>query len=106
MSITGVAPDTEANPDVADDPVDLKTIGQQVALAFAIAVPFVALIAAVPVLWGWGLDWRDVIIATAMYFITGHGVTIGFHRHFTHHAFRAKRWLQVVLAIAGSMAIQ
>jgi stearoyl-CoA desaturase (delta-9 desaturase) len=41
-----------------------------------------------------------------MYAITGHGVTIGFHRFFTHRAFRAKRWVQVALAIAGSMAIQ
>jgi stearoyl-CoA desaturase (delta-9 desaturase) len=41
-----------------------------------------------------------------MYVITGHGVTIGFHRLFTHRSFRAQRWVQVVLAIAGSMAIQ
>jgi stearoyl-CoA desaturase (Delta-9 desaturase) len=47
-----------------------------------------------------------VIIAGAMYAITGHGVTVGFHRYFTHHAFRTRRWVQVVLAVAGSMAIQ
>jgi len=41
-----------------------------------------------------------------MYFVSGHGVTIGFHRYFTHRAFRAKRWLRVLLAVAGSMAIQ
>jgi stearoyl-CoA desaturase (delta-9 desaturase) len=93
-------------PDDKVEPVDLKSMGQQIALALFIAIPFVALVAAIPVLWGWGLNWLDVVIAVAMYAITGHGVTIGFHRFFTHHAFRAKRWLQVVLAIAGSMAIQ
>jgi stearoyl-CoA desaturase (delta-9 desaturase) len=89
-----------------EEATDIKTIWQQIALTLFIAMPFAALILAVPVLWGWGLGWRDVVIGAAMYVITGHGVTIGFHRFFTHRAFRAKRWVQVVLAIAGSMAIQ
>jgi stearoyl-CoA desaturase (delta-9 desaturase) len=107
MTITDVALPSEAAQTSSEiDLGDLKTTGQQIALALSIAIPFAAVIAAVPVLWGWGLNWRDVIIAVAMYAFTGHGVTIGFHRHFTHHAFRAKRWLQIVLAVAGSMAIQ
>jgi stearoyl-CoA desaturase (delta-9 desaturase) len=106
MTATDVALDIKAARRNDVDPADLKTAGQQVALALFVAVPFAAVVAAAPILWGWGLNWRDVVIAAAMYAITGHGVTIGFHRHFTHHAFRAKRWLQVSLAIAGSMAIQ
>jgi stearoyl-CoA desaturase (Delta-9 desaturase) len=88
------------------DPGDIKTWWQQSTLALFIAVPFAALVAAVPVLWGWGLTWRDAVIAIAMYAITGHGVTVGFHRYFTHRSFKAVRWLRVVLAVAGSMAIQ
>ena len=106
MTATDVALDIKGARRNDVDPADLKTAGQQVALALFVAVPFAAVVAATPILWGWGLNWRDVVIAVAMYAITGHGVTIGFHRHFTHHAFRAKRWLQVSLAIAGSMAIQ
>jgi stearoyl-CoA desaturase (delta-9 desaturase) len=92
-------------PSAGEEP-ELKKLWEQIALGLFIGVPFVALVAAVPVLWGWGLSWRDVIIASVMYAITGHGVTVGFHRHFTHHAFRAPRWLRVVLAVCGSMAIQ
>jgi stearoyl-CoA desaturase (delta-9 desaturase) len=103
-SLISVPRDPGASGDA--DAVDVKTVWQQVTLALFIAIPFAALMVAVPVLWGWGLGWRDAVIGAAMYVITGHGVTIGFHRLFTHRAFRAKRWLQVALAIAGSMAIQ
>jgi stearoyl-CoA desaturase (delta-9 desaturase) len=68
--------------------------------------PFAALIAAVPLAWGWGLTWVDVILAFAFFYFTGHGVTVGYHRYFTHGSFKAKRPLKVFLAIAGSMAVQ
>ena len=91
---------------LADDEPDLKKTWEQVALALFVVVPFAAVAAAIPVAWGWGLSWRDVTIAVAMYAITGHGVTVGFHRHFTHHAFKAPRWLRGTLAVCGMMAIQ
>ncbi|MFG2006723.1 acyl-CoA desaturase [Spirillospora sp. NPDC048911] len=34
------------------------------------------------------------------------GVTVGFHRLLTHRSFTARRWLQITLAIAGSMSFQ
>jgi stearoyl-CoA desaturase (delta-9 desaturase) len=83
-----------------------KKTWEQVALGAFILVPFLALVAAVPVAWGWGLGWRDVAIAFVMYVISGHGVTVGFHRYFTHGSFRAHRALRVGLAIAGSLSIE
>jgi stearoyl-CoA desaturase (delta-9 desaturase) len=79
---------------------------EQVVLALFIAVPFLAVAAAVPVMWGWGIGWRDVVIAFVMYAISGHGVTVGFHRYFTHGSFKARRWVRVALAVAGSLAIE
>ncbi|WP_051110614.1 acyl-CoA desaturase [Longispora albida] len=71
-----------------------------------VVLPFVALLAAVPIAWGWGLGWADIAIAVVMYFLAGFGITIGFHRYLTHGSFKAQRWLRVALAVAGSMAIQ
>ena len=85
---------------------ETQSLKERVALSFFIGLPFVALVAAVPVLWGWGLSWTDLIIAVVMYAISGHGVTVGFHRLFTHSSFKAKKALRVALAIAGSLAIQ
>ncbi len=101
---TRTAPSTV--PGVEPDEIEQKRTGEQVALALFIAVPFLALVAAVPVAWGWGLGWHDIVIAVVMYAISGHGVTVGYHRHFTHGSFKANRGLKVALAVAGSLAIE
>ncbi|HEV2783078.1 MAG TPA: acyl-CoA desaturase [Actinophytocola sp.] len=72
---------------------------------FAI-VPLLALVAAVPIAWGWGLGWVDVGLALFFYTLTALGVTVGFHRYLTHGAFKANRGLRIALAATGSMAMQ
>ena len=69
-------------------------------------IPTFALICAVPLTWGWGLTWLDVGLAVGFYLISALGITVGFHRYFTHRAFKANRGLRNGLAIAGSLAAQ
>jgi stearoyl-CoA desaturase (delta-9 desaturase) len=85
---------------------DTQSRTEQVTLALFIAVPFLAVLAAVPVAWGGWLGWLDVAIAVGMYYFTLLGVTVGFHRLFTHKSFKPNRGVKVALAIAGSMAVQ
>ncbi len=75
-------------------------------LALFIALPFVAVVAAVPVAWGGWLGWHDVVIALVFYYVSGLGITVGFHRLFTHKSFKPNRAVKVALAIAGSLAIE
>jgi stearoyl-CoA desaturase (delta-9 desaturase) len=49
---------------------------------------------------------RDVVLAIALYAITGHGVTVGYHRLFTHRSFTANRPLKIALGVAGAMAVE
>ncbi|GAA2580891.1 fatty acid desaturase [Dactylosporangium fulvum] len=79
---------------------------QRLLLVLFIAVPSLAVPAAVWIAWGWGVHWRDMVIAAVFYVVTGYGITAGFHRLFTHGSFRARRGLRIALAIAGSMAIE
>ena len=90
-------PDIEPEP---DSRLDRFLVG------LFVAVPLLAVLAAIPLAWGWGLGWHDIVIAFVFYVITGMGITMGFHRHFTHSSFKAARPLRVSLAIAGSMAIE
>ena len=85
---------------------DVQTLKEQVALGIFIAVPFVALLAAIPVAWGGWLGWSDLVIMAGMYWFTGHGITVGFHRLFTHKSFKPNRFTKNLLAVAGSMAVQ
>ena len=73
--------------------------------AFTI-LPMLALVAAVPLAWGWGLSWLDVGLGAGFYLVSVLGVTAGFHRYFTHRAFKANRGLRSGLAVAGSLALQ
>jgi stearoyl-CoA desaturase (delta-9 desaturase) len=80
---------------------------QRFLVALFVAIPFLALVAAIPLLWGWGwLGWHDVVIALPFYWVSGLGVTVGYHRYFTHGSFKAKTGLRVAMAIAGSLAIE
>lgn len=79
---------------------------EQIALLLFITVPFLALLAAVPLAWGRGVSWLDLGLMVFMYFLTCHGITIGFHRYFTHGSFKAKRPLRIALAVMGSMAVE
>ncbi len=83
-----------------------KSTLEIVTLSAFVVVPFIALAAVVPAVWGWGLSWLDVGLAVVFYFFTLLGVTVGYHRYFTHGSFKAKRPLRLFLAVAGSMAIQ
>lgn len=73
---------------------------------FVIA-PLVALLGVAPFAFAWGwLSWRDIVLGAAFYVVGVLGVTVGYHRYFTHGAFKAKRPLKIALAIAGEVGFQ
>ena len=69
-------------------------------------IPFIALGVVGWQLWNDLLHWSDIAVFLICYVLTGFGVTIGFHRHLTHRAFKAKPWVRGTLAILGSAAIE
>ncbi len=104
-------PVTEPAPETSTGPKPLtegkQPIGILIGLWGFVVIPFIALVAAIPIAWRYGsLTWTIVAIGAVFYTISGLGITVGFHRYFTHGSFKAKRGLRIALAIAGSMAIQ
>ncbi len=79
---------------------------QIVVTAALAAAPLTGLAVAVWLTWGHGVGLADLLLMAGMYTITGLGVTVGYHRYFTHRSFRAVPALRVALAVAGSMAFE
>jgi stearoyl-CoA desaturase (Delta-9 desaturase) len=101
------SPTLTAGPTTAKPILDgERGMAAQIAVYAFVILPLVAMIAAVPFAWGWGLGWTDVALFAVFYVISGLGITVGFHRYFTHGSFKAKRPLRVALAVAGMLAMQ
>lgn len=69
-------------------------------------LPLLGFIAAIIFAWEKEAVVTGLIMLGAFYVITMLGVTIGYHRLFTHRSFNAKPALKIGLAIAGSLALQ
>src|SRR6185503_8380885 len=72
----------------------------------AVALPFVAFLAAIVLLWNSAVSATDLAILAVMYVLTGVGVTVGFHRLLTHRSFQVSKPLEYTFAILGSMAVE
>ena len=69
-------------------------------------VPFAMLFVAAWQTWNEALRPSDLIIFGVLYLLTGFGITVGFHRLFTHRSFTTYPWLRGVFAALGSAAIE
>ncbi len=69
-------------------------------------VPFALLFLAAWQTWNQALRPSDLIVFGIVYFLTGFGITIGFHRLLTHRSFKTHPWLRGVFAALGSAAIE
>jgi stearoyl-CoA desaturase (delta-9 desaturase) len=105
--ITTIEYDTDDSRPLQQVPTtEFKARWEQVALAIFIVVPLLGILGAGFVLWGAGLSAVDLGLAVVFYSITLYGITVGFHRLFTHGSFKAARPLRIALAIAGQMALE
>ncbi|MFF4895130.1 acyl-CoA desaturase [Streptomyces sp. NPDC001068] len=77
-----------------------------VAMWIFVIGPLLCLVVAVPLVWGRGLSALDVTMAAVAYLVSGFGLTVGYHRLFTHRSFKAKRGLRIALAVAGSLGVE
>lgn len=69
-------------------------------------VPVLLLGLAVWLAWGGTLHWSDLVVLAISYVLTGLGVTVGYHRLFTHRSFKTSTPLRALFAVLGSAAIE
>jgi stearoyl-CoA desaturase (delta-9 desaturase) len=71
-----------------------------------IGLPLAALGVGVWQAWGDALHWQDLVVLAIVYALTGAGITVGYHRLFTHRSFKTTRVVRAVFAVLGSMAVE
>lgn len=94
---------------MTNDCLDLTpelTPTEKITTLVAIIVPFLGLILAIAMMWGWGVGWLELGLLAGMYIATGLGVTIGFHRLFSHKSFEAFWPVKFLFGVLGSMSMQ
>lgn len=77
-----------------------------IGMGLAIALPFLAFVAAIALLWHRAVGWTDLALLAVLYFPAALGITVGYHRMLTHRAFEPVALLKVALLAAGAIAIQ
>src|SRR3981081_2595850 len=71
-----------------------------------VPLPFVGLILAIVLLWDRAIGPLELALMAGFYVLTALGVTLGYHRMFTHRAFESSRAFRAVIAVLGSMAVE
>jgi len=71
-----------------------------------IVLPLLGLLLAVALLWDRMVGLTEIGILGVGYLLTGIGITVGFHRLFTHRSFHTLRSVRYIFAVLGQMAVE
>ena len=91
--------------DARANPSDM-TRAHKIVNLIGVPLPLAGLIAAIVLLWDRAVGPLELALLVSSYVITCLGVTLGYHRMFTHRAFEASRAFRALIAVLGSMAVQ
>jgi stearoyl-CoA desaturase (Delta-9 desaturase) len=75
-------------------------------ILIGVIAPFLGVIAAIVLLWNRYVFPLDIAMMLGFWFLTGLGVTIGYHRMLTHNGFEAPKWLRAFFMILGCMSME
>src|SRR3954447_17364188 len=87
------------------EPAKHEVLTKAAIIAFTV-IPFLAVGVAAWRAWNGLLSWTDLVAFALFYAVTILGVTVGFHRLFTHRSFRAHGVVRGTFAALGSMAVE
>jgi stearoyl-CoA desaturase (Delta-9 desaturase) len=98
---------TRPRPSLADavQPAEHET-RDRIITGLLTVVPFLLLGFVAWQLWGGWLHWSDFVVFGLIYIPTGLGITVGFHRLFTHRSFKTGPAVRAVIGALGSAAIE
>ena len=85
---------------------DTQDFWRKVKVTPLVVIPFLAIFAAMVLLWKQYVFPLDLVLMVVLYTISVLGVTIGYHRMLTHNGFQAPAWLRMVILLCGCTSFE
>jgi len=83
------------------------SFSHKMAILGAVVIPLIALVSCMVMAFGYGMmSWLDVTMLIGGWYLTGLGITIGFHRMLTHGSFKARPSVRYFWTALGSLAVE
>jgi stearoyl-CoA desaturase (delta-9 desaturase) len=79
---------------------------RRIVTAIGVSIPMIGVLIALGLFWGVAVRPVDLALLFVFYTLTGVGISVGYHRLFTHSAFETSPPMRGALAILGSFALQ
>ncbi len=84
-----------------------QSMGDKLIMLAFVVLPLVAMAACIVMAFGYQMvTWLDVVMLIGGWYLTGLGITIGFHRMLTHGSFKAVAPIKFMWTALGSMAAE
>ncbi len=83
-----------------------RSLLEQLVMLLVIIAPFIATVYALTHFWNHGVTWKEPVMMVFFYWLTGMGITIGYHRLLTHRSFQAHPAVRFFWLMAGVMAFE
>jgi stearoyl-CoA desaturase (delta-9 desaturase) len=73
----------------------------KIANLVGVPMPLIGLVVAIVLLWNRAIGPLELGLLVGLYVVTCLGVTLGYHRMFTHRAFESSRAFRAIIAVLG-----
>src|SRR5438874_2542070 len=90
----------------AGEHIVTMSVARRVGNLLGTILPLAGLLVAIVLLWDRMVGVRELTILLVGYLLAGLGVTVGYHRLFTHRSFQTFRGVRYAFAVLGQLAVE
>ena len=86
---------------------DENTVSHRLVMLGTVVLPLLGLLAAILMAWQFGMvRWVDIVMMFGGWYLTGLGITIGYHRMLTHRSFETVAPIRLFWTAMGAFAVE
>ena len=83
------------------------SLTEKIVMVNVVVIPMIALLAVIATSWSYGfMGWLYIGLLFGGWYLTGLGITVGYHRLFSHHSFQCTRSVKIFWAVVGALAVE